>query len=153
MPAVKREYTSSEDENNHEQDDHSLVDHKPDVGNDSDFQPSLSPSPSSKKKKAKPSTPSKAKTVKSVTSTPTKKKSNKSDVSPKKEPTTPGVRKVGAWSGEELKALYNILCPKRVGVNWADVANQMPGRDTKSCQNKWARMQAKLMQAIEDLGE
>ncbi|WVQ93830.1 hypothetical protein IAU59_000908 [Kwoniella sp. CBS 9459] len=155
MPSVKREYTSSEEES-------LLNDHKPDIAGDtdqgdSDFEPTPSPLP----KKAKASTDSSKAKTKSATSTPQKKtkrtddNSSTPDLTPKKAGSTasPGGKKMGSWSGDELKTLYTIMCPKRVGVNWSDIAGQIPGRDAKACQNKWARMQGKLMQAIEDLGE
>ncbi|KAL1407116.1 hypothetical protein Q8F55_006530 [Vanrija albida] len=58
-----------------------------------------------------------------------------------------------AWTRAELRRLYETLQPRRVGVNWAEVTAAMPGRTVKSCQNKWARMQSKIIAAVEDLGE
>ncbi|WOO84655.1 uncharacterized protein LOC62_06G008172 [Vanrija pseudolonga] len=65
---------------------------------------------------------------------------------------TPGDKQ--AWTRAELRYLFETLQPKRVGVNWADVAAGMPGRPrtVKSCQNKWARMQGKILAAVKDLG-
>ncbi|WVF66208.1 hypothetical protein IAT40_000948 [Kwoniella sp. CBS 6097] len=152
MPSNKREYTSSS-EDEAEGEGGSIDERKPitRIDNDSDFDPSLVSSPSPKKAKiSKLIPPIKAKTKSSTSNTtPTKPKPKpKGQLSPKptKESSTPA-------RGQELKMLYTIMCPKRVGVNWTDVASQLPGRDGKACQNKWARMQGKLMQAIEDLGE
>jgi len=75
-----------------------------------------------------------------------------------------GTRRWARWTGEELKQLYSIMCPKKVGslisssllsrclamvrlrltrayfalvgVNGAEVASQMDGRHTKARQNK-----------------
>ncbi|WVQ62606.1 uncharacterized protein L199_000753 [Kwoniella botswanensis] len=97
----------------------------------------------------------------SNTHTPTKNKKFKADVNtptqsmakkPKVQLNTPG-RKMGSWSGEELKLLYSIVCPKKTGINWNEVASQIKGRDAKSCNNKWTRIQNKILQAIEDMGE
>ncbi|WVW81761.1 hypothetical protein I302_103757 [Kwoniella bestiolae CBS 10118] len=90
------------------------------------------------------------------TNTPTKNKNKSPSKKPKtnNSPTTSNLgKKMGSWSGEELKLLYSIMCPKKTGINWSEVASQIEGRDTKACQNKWARMQSKIMQAIEDMGE
>jgi len=67
---------------------------------------------------------------------------------------------MGAWSGEELKKLYGIMCPKKVrprqlrplprkgrsdcrdlhveqtGVKWDEVASPIEGGDVKACMNK-----------------
>ncbi|RSH82315.1 hypothetical protein EHS25_006025 [Saitozyma podzolica] len=105
-----------------------------------------------------PSTPptpaNSSKTGKSAT-TPKSKGKPRSSVtpSPKKRAVGDSPKKMGAWSGDELKALYNIMCPKRTGVEWEDVAAQIAGRDVKACMNKWARMQNKIQQAVEALGE
>ncbi|RXK37188.1 hypothetical protein M231_05557 [Tremella mesenterica] len=60
--------------------------------------------------------------------TPSPKKAKKS---PRKS-VMEGDKKMGAWSGEELKMLYEIMCPKKMG---------------------WTRMQDKIKKAIEDMGE
>ncbi|WRT63686.1 uncharacterized protein IL334_000609 [Kwoniella shivajii] len=78
---------------------------------------------------------------------------SKSKSTPKKSKVDSPEKRMGPWSGEELKLLYSIMCPKKVGVSWNDVAGEIQGRDTKACQNKWSRMQGKIMQAIEDMGE
>lgn len=36
---------------------------------------------------------------------------------PKKKSKNPTNKKQGAWSSEELKALYEVMCPKRVSVS------------------------------------
>jgi len=89
-----------------------------------------------------------------------------SEASVKKTPSkkAPGSRgeekKMGAWSGEELKKLYGIMCPKKVrprqlrplprkgrsdcrdlhveqtGVKWDEVASPIEGGDVKACMNK-----------------
>ncbi|OCF59687.1 hypothetical protein L486_02359 [Kwoniella mangroviensis CBS 10435] len=93
-------------------------------------------------------TPAKSKKTKSNTNTPTKSIEKKPKV-----PLNTSGKKMGSWSGEELKLLYSIMCPKKTGINWNEVASQIEGRDAKSCNNKWTRTQSKILQAIEDLGE
>ncbi|WWD22400.1 hypothetical protein CI109_106891 [Kwoniella shandongensis] len=126
MPAVKREYTPSGSDN----------------GSELDIKPSLTPPPKSKK----------AKTAKATSSTAS---SAKKTQSPKKNNSTlsDGEKKMGAWSVEELKLLYTIMAPKRTGVNWNDVAGQIPGREAKSCVNKWTRMQGKILELLEAMGQ
>ncbi|WWC99283.1 hypothetical protein V866_006179 [Kwoniella sp. B9012] len=93
-------------------------------------------------------TSTQSKKVKADVKTPTKSIAKK----PKVQLNTPG-RKMGSWSREELKLLYSIMCPKKTGINWNEVAGQIEGRDAKSCNNKWTRLQSKILQAIEDMGE
>ncbi|GFZ50764.1 hypothetical protein JCM24511_08522 [Saitozyma sp. JCM 24511] len=117
--------------------------------------PSTRPIPTSSTKTGKSTpTPMPVTDSKSAT-TPKGKGKPRSSVtpSPKKHAVGNSPKKMGAWSGDELKALYNIMCPKRTGVKWDDVAAQIAGRDVKACMNKWARMQSKIQQAIEALGD
>ncbi|ORX34686.1 hypothetical protein BD324DRAFT_652950 [Kockovaella imperatae] len=97
-----------------------------------------------------PTTPSKKAKGKAATSSPAKVKSESSSSGDSGEVQG---KKTGPWFGEELRMLYSIMCPKRTGVKWDEVAAQIPGRDVKSCTNKWARVQGKIMEAIEALGE
>lgn len=51
----------------------------------------------------------------------TKPASSSSDEKPYTKPTSkksknPTNKKQGAWSAEELKALYEVMCPKRVSM-------------------------------------
>ncbi|EJT47760.1 hypothetical protein A1Q2_04167 [Trichosporon asahii var. asahii CBS 8904] len=66
----------------------------------------------------------------------------------KKKSKNPTNKKQGAWSSDELKALYDVMCPKRTGVKWDEVARAIPGRDAKSCNNK-----PKIMEMIMALAE
>ncbi|WWC85782.1 uncharacterized protein L201_000648 [Kwoniella dendrophila CBS 6074] len=124
MP-VKREHSSEIDElKSDAESNSSLVDIKPNI--------KKSKKSSATSRKPKPET------------SPSSSKKSKAE--------NPG-KKMGSWSGEELKLLYSIMCPKRTGVNWNEVASQIEGRDAKACNNKWSRIQTKFMQAIENLGE
>ncbi|KAK8845454.1 hypothetical protein IAR55_006167 [Kwoniella newhampshirensis] len=86
-------------------------------------------------------------------------KKSMASASPKKNTPSPkksfssGEKKMGSWSGEELQLLYSTMCPKKIGVNWNEVAGQIPGRDAKSCANKWMRMQGKIWQMLERMGQ
>ncbi|RSH80648.1 uncharacterized protein EHS24_009232 [Apiotrichum porosum] len=112
----------------------------------------------------KPNLAKASKTTKSSASKATKVKVEKKASKPKpkaiKTPKTStsassdaGGKKMGPWAADELKELYTVMCPKRTGVKWDDVAAAIPGRDAKSCNNKWSRMQNKIMEAVMGMGD
>ncbi|KAK4685356.1 hypothetical protein P7C73_g4792, partial [Tremellales sp. Uapishka_1] len=80
-------------------------------------------------------------------------KKAKKTPTPRKEKATPDGKKTGGWNGDELLLLYGIMAPKQTKVDWDAVAEKIPGRDKKSCINKWTRIQGKIQEAIKSLGD
>lgn len=57
-----------------------------------------------------------AKSTKSPSAAPESKPYSKAKPAPKKKSKNPTNKKQGAWSSDELKALYDVMCPKRVST-------------------------------------
>lgn len=57
-----------------------------------------------------------AKSTKSPSAAPESKPYSKTKPAPKKKSKNPTNKKQGAWSSDELKALYDVMCPKRVSL-------------------------------------
>ncbi|WWC87175.1 uncharacterized protein L201_002061 [Kwoniella dendrophila CBS 6074] len=137
-----------------------VSDYKPETVNKKDKEPNLRElededdyqSDSDEEKEDKP----KKKSRTNIT-TPTKRKTGGSS-GKRSTSTTPrksnGPKAVGrTWSAEEDWILFKELHPKSSKPDWNGVASKIGnGRDSKSCQNRYALISKKLEGAIKSIG-